>query len=189
MTSTGAVDTTEQAHGATTALVDELRRLLAVTSDPSLPHAVGEALAGALGAPDLLAGCDLTSDPRRYRQVVVHAEPDGSFSVVALVWLPGQMTAIHDHLAWCVVGVAQGAESEIGYRLVQTERGSHLVAVEERRNEQGSVQVLMPPGDIHRVHNAGPGVAVSVHIYGLDVTRVGSSIRRIYDGLEVVDQG
>jgi len=30
--------------------------------------------------------------PDRYRQHVLHVSPDGAFSVVALVWLPGQKT-------------------------------------------------------------------------------------------------
>jgi predicted metal-dependent enzyme (double-stranded beta helix superfamily) len=38
-----------------------------------------------------------------------------------------------------------------------------------------------PPGDIHRVRNSGTGIAVSMHIYGADLSRLGSSIRRVYD--------
>jgi predicted metal-dependent enzyme (double-stranded beta helix superfamily) len=38
-----------------------------------------------------------------------------------------------------------------------------------------------PPGDIHRVHNVGERTAISVHIYGTDVSRIGSSVRRYYD--------
>jgi len=38
-----------------------------------------------------------------------------------------------------------------------------------------------PPGDIHRVRNSGAGIAVSMHIYGADLSRLGSSIRRVYD--------
>ena len=37
-----------------------------------------------------------------------YVEPDGSFSIVALVWRPGQITRIHDHITWCVFGVIQG---------------------------------------------------------------------------------
>jgi 3-mercaptopropionate dioxygenase len=31
------------------------------------------------------------------------------------------------------------------------------------------------------VHNTGDATAISIHIYGTDVTRVGSSVRRYYD--------
>ena len=43
-----------------------------------------------------------------------------------------------------------------------------------------------PPGDIHRVGNPGPTVAVSLHLYGVDLRIHGSSVRRTYD-LPVLD--
>ena len=38
----------------------------------------------------------------------------------------------------------------------------------------------MPPGDIHRVHNTSDTTAISLHVYGADLSVVGSSIRRVY---------
>jgi len=169
-------------RGSAAALVEDIRALVQSTADnEAVPRAVGDLLPAYLRSTTLLAGHDLTPDDDRYRQVVVHAEPDGSFSIVALVWLPGQVTPVHDHLAWCVVGVVEGAEWETGYRLEAGPDGCRLVPAGERVNEAGSVQVLLPPGDIHRVANEGDGLAVSLHVYGVDVTRVGSSIRRLYD--------
>jgi len=69
-----------------------------------------------------------------------HAEPDCSFSVTAMVWRPGQVTPIHDHVTWCVLGVLH-----------------------------------------HRVRNRGDDIAISMHVYGADITRLGSSVRRTYD--------
>lgn len=43
------------------------------------------------------------------------------------------------------------------------------------------VNGFAPPGDIHRVPNTGDEIAISIHIYGTDVTRIGSSVRRYYD--------
>jgi 3-mercaptopropionate dioxygenase len=43
------------------------------------------------------------------------------------------------------------------------------------------VSGFAPPGDIHRVRNAGARTAISIHIYGTDVSRIGSSVRRDYD--------
>jgi hypothetical protein len=48
-------------------------------------------------------------------------------------------------------------------------------------NVAGEVASLAPPGDIHKVHNDRPQTAISLHIYGTDVSRVGSSVRRVYD--------
>ena len=47
--------------------------------------------------------------------------------------------------------------------------------------EIGSVTGVAPPGDIHRVRNHASEVAISLHVYGADIARLGSSVRRIYD--------
>jgi hypothetical protein len=44
-----------------------------------------------------------------------------------------------------------------------------------------TVSGFAPPGDIHRVRNTADEPAISIHVYGTDVTRVGSSARRYYD--------
>jgi 3-mercaptopropionate dioxygenase len=49
------------------------------------------------------------------------------------------------------------------------------------------VSGFAPPGDIHRVTNAGTTVGVSLHVYGTDIGRIGSSVRRTYD-LPIVEQ-
>ena len=48
-------------------------------------------------------------------------------------------------------------------------------------NGRGEVSGFAPPGDIHRVSNLGDHVAISIHLYGTDISRVGSSVRREYD--------
>ncbi|MGC0327346.1 putative metal-dependent enzyme (double-stranded beta helix superfamily) [Streptomyces sp. SAI-170] len=144
-------------------------------------HLVGERLAPHLGAPDLLTDEQQVSDPTRYRQHLLHAEHDGSFSVVALVWLPGQGTSVHDHVSWCTTGVHQGQERERRYRLLPAADGSaRLVATADALNQQGEFCGFAPPGDIHRVWNAGPSTAISLHVYGADISRLGSSVRRVY---------
>jgi predicted metal-dependent enzyme (double-stranded beta helix superfamily) len=112
---------------------------------------------------------------------VLHVERDGSFSLVALVWLPGQRTPIHDHVSWCVTGVHEGVESERRYRLVSDYATARLVVTEDVLNPQGAVSGFAPPGDIHQVRNAGTSTAISIHVYGADVSRLGSSVRRVYD--------
>jgi 3-mercaptopropionate dioxygenase len=82
----------------------------------------------------------------QYRQHVRHVEPDGSFSVVTLVWLPGQPTPIHDHVTWCVVGVYKGNEHEVRFRLENENDVDYLVEVEQATNHEGSVAALTPPG-------------------------------------------
>ena len=132
-----------------------------------------------LPTPDMLTKEQRTGDPKRYRSHLLHTEPDGSFSIVALTWRPGQETPIHDHVTWCVFGVIQGIEYEELYAL--DERGEHLVEAGSSATEIGEVSGFAPPGDIHRVRNIGDTTAISIHIYGTDVSRIGSSVRRSYD--------
>ena len=117
-------------------------------------------------------------DPVGYQSHLLYGEPDGSFSISAMVWLPGQATVIHDHVAWCVTGVLQGREYEEVFAL--TDGGRALEFGARNVNLTGSVSGFAPPGDIHRVRNTGDDVAISLHVYGADISRLGNSIRREY---------
>lgn len=185
-------------------LVASVRKETREDRDPaSTARAVAHHLDEALAEADLLAQCHREASEDDYQQHNLHVEPDGSFSVVSLVWLPGQSTPIHDHVAWCVPGIYRGREEETRYRLVGAGRRDvtanvgasggenrvdsesiedpFLVEAGTELNEPGSVVTLAPPGDIHRVRNPGPGKAISLHVYGADLDRLGSSIRRTYD--------
>jgi 3-mercaptopropionate dioxygenase len=78
-----------------------------------------------------------------------------------------------------VFGVMQGIEYEELYKLADD--GSHLEEVGRNQSGVGEVSGFAPPGDIHRVRNYCDDVAISLHVYGADITRLGSSVRRIYD--------
>jgi len=170
------------------AFVDGVREAVGRGLPPDVTaYLVGERLAPYLGSPDLLTPAQREGHPDRYRQHVLHAEPDGSFSVVALVWLPGQRTGVHDHVSWCVTGVHEGEEHERRYRLVPDGPASRLVAMEDVINPQGAVCGFAPPGDIHRVWNACGTKAISIHVYGADIVRLGSSVRRVYEAPAVDD--
>jgi predicted metal-dependent enzyme (double-stranded beta helix superfamily) len=104
----------------------------------------------------------------------LHVERDGSFSITAVVWRAGQLTRIHDHTTWCVFGVIQGAQREDIF-------DSDLNLIGYADSVVGDVSGFAPPGDIHRVLNPGEETAISLHIYGTDVARIGSSVRRYYD--------
>ena len=125
----------------------------------------------------LLSAEQLAGDPSGYQTHLVHAEPDGSFSIVVMVWRPGQATPVHDHLSWCCTAVLQGTEYEEVYAV----RGDHLEVIARNANPVGTVSGFAPPGDVHLVRNIGDTVAVSMHVYGTDIARVGSSVRRVYD--------
>ncbi|MBF9068549.1 cysteine dioxygenase family protein [Streptacidiphilus fuscans] len=194
MTSSTARDTVAV---ATLPWIDDLasgiRRVLRRDLPPlTTARHVADLLGPLLGRPGLLTAEQEAGDPRSYRQHLLHACPDSGFSIVALVWLPGQHTAVHDHVCWCVAGVHQGVETEQTFRPMpgagtgqagqagQTVQPGRLIPDRSVVNPTGALSALAPPGDIHRVGNTGPGKAISLHIYGADLSRLGSSIRRVY---------
>jgi predicted metal-dependent enzyme (double-stranded beta helix superfamily) len=160
-------------------LVDEVRA--AVDRHPDWGRAaalVADALRRRLPGPDLLTAEERAGDPTTYQSHLLHVQPDGAFSILAVVWRPGQVTPIHDHVTWCVVGVVQGVEHE---ELFGCPTGEYLVRRGDSANPAGSVTGFAPPGDIHRVHNPTDRTTISLHVYGTDISRIGSSVRRVYD--------
>jgi predicted metal-dependent enzyme (double-stranded beta helix superfamily) len=124
--------------------------------------------------PGILTHDQRRGQPGRPAGHVLHAEPDGTFSILGLVWRPGQATRIHDHITWCVVGVLAGTEHEELFDEALNPTGA-------RDSHPGEVSGFAPPGDIHRIRNHSRETAISLHIYGTDITRVGSSARRYYN--------
>jgi 3-mercaptopropionate dioxygenase len=127
-----------------------------------------------LPTPEILTPEQRAGSDDGYRSHTLYVEPGGAFSIIGLVWRPGQITRIHDHLTWCVFGVIQGTEHEELF-------DEQLNLLGESDNRTGDVSGFAPPGDIHRVHNTSDETAISIHIYGTDVTATGSSVRRFYD--------
>jgi predicted metal-dependent enzyme (double-stranded beta helix superfamily) len=163
-------------------LVTQLDALVAAERDPYVvAPRVGELLRPALMDLSLLDRRHQEPADERYRQHVVHVHPDGRYSIVALVWKPGQATPIHDHCCWCVVGVWRGIERETTFELQRDRSGIHLARRGATFAGPGAVSVLVPPDeDIHRVENAGTGIAISLHVYGDDISVRGTSINRTF---------
>jgi 3-mercaptopropionate dioxygenase len=154
------------------------------------PHAIGARLRGLLSQDGWLAPEHRVPDLHQYRQHLLHVSPCRRLSVVALVWLPGQRTPIHDHVSWCVVGVYEGREREMRYRAVEAGGERYLEAVDAIEAHPGHVEVIVPSvQDIHAVTAVGDGPTISIHVYGADIERLGSSIYQRFDDWPVRDGG
>jgi predicted metal-dependent enzyme (double-stranded beta helix superfamily) len=144
------------------------------------PYAVAERLRPLLAQDGWLAPEHQAPGTDRYRQHLLHVSDCRRMSVVALVWRPGQETPIHDHVSWCVVGVYRGVERETRYRVID----GGLVPTESIEAHPGAVETLVPPDEnIHRVAAGGSGLTISIHVYGADIERLGSSVYRRFDDL------
>ncbi|NUR57979.1 MAG: cysteine dioxygenase family protein [Catenulispora sp.] len=161
-------------------LIEQIRRCTAAESDPA---ATARLVAGVLIAlrptAYLLTATEREGSADGYVRHTLHTEP--TFSISAVVWRPGQITEIHDHLVWCSFLVLQGVETEniFGFDGVGVGDDRRLVQVGRRRRPAGSVSGVAPPDDIHQVHNTGDETAITLHVYGADLSQ-GTSVRRIY---------
>jgi 3-mercaptopropionate dioxygenase len=146
------------------------------------PHAIGDRLEALLAQDGWLAPEHRAADADNYRQHLLHVSPDRRLSIVALVWLPGQRTPIHDHVSWCVVGVYEGRERETRFRAVEADGERWLEQVGSVDAHPGHVEAIVPSvEDIHAVTAVGEGSTISIHVYGADIERLGSSIYRRFD--------
>ena len=144
------------------------------------PRAIAHRLQPLLAQDGWLAPEHQAPGTDSYRQHLLHVSDCRGLSVVALVWKPGQGTPIHDHVSWCVVGVYKGLERETRYTLAD----GRLHATETIEAHPGHVEALVPPAEnIHCVEAGGDELTISIHVYGADIERLGSSVYRRFDDL------
>ncbi len=150
------------------------------------PEACAERVATALrpyaADPELLLAEHRGGRSDGYARNLLHADPAGRFSIWAMVWLPGQASAIHDHSCWCVLGGHAGTVTETAYRpLDPTDPNSAVTSCGSVRCGPGEVRGLHPGvANIHRVGNEGDVPAISIHVYGFDPRHAESSVGRTY---------
>src|SRR5829696_116975 len=122
------------------------------------PHAIADRLRELLAVDGWLEPRHQLPGRDTYRQHLLHVSPSRRLSIVALVWLPGQRTPIHDHVSWCVVGVYEGRERETRYRAVEVDDQRWLEEVGSVDAHPGHVEVIVPSvEDIHAVTAVGEG--------------------------------
>ncbi len=157
-----------------------IARVVAAAASPDVPspRLVAEALQDDLGDPSLLDGVDCPGCPESYVRHILYACPKGRFSLMALVWMPGQASPLHAHRAWCALGVHSGVLTESFY----TPRPAAPPAwVSDHRREAGDLS-FGPANDdaIHCLANRSARPAISLHVYGLPPDRLCSDLNRVY---------
>lgn len=115
-------------------------------------------------------------NPDRYTRHLLHRDPQNRFVVLALVWMPGQMTPIHDHACWGVMGLIQNTLEEVCFDRLDDGKRPDFAELEQSRVTdvgQGGVAYLLPPfEEIHRIGNTSGKPTISLHVYGRDLDEV-----------------
>lgn len=114
--------------------------------------------------------------PDYYTRHLLHRDPKNRFVVLSLVWMPGQMTPIHDHACWGVMGLIQNSLEEVCYDRLDDGSRPEFAELEQSRGTdvgQGGVAYLLPPyEEIHRIGNTSNKPTISLHVYGRDLDEI-----------------
>jgi predicted metal-dependent enzyme (double-stranded beta helix superfamily) len=181
-----SVEGTTVATTGLSAFIADVEALVEAERDPHrIAAAVQSRLGPLLAEPDFLAPEQREPSPDNYCVHLLAVAPSRRFSMVSLIWLPGQVTPIHDHICWCVVGVVEGVERERRFHLRENAGSERwLVPLADVLVPPGETAALVPPDEnIHQVRNAGDSLAISIHVYGEDLTAHPSSINQCFDDL------
>ena len=130
----------------------------------------------------------------QYARRLLHRDPAGRYTVLIMVWDRGQGTALHDHAGtWCCECVYRGRIRVTSYSVAGGDPEHDLVQFRQETVVHagvGEAGALIPPFEYHVLENAGDAPAVTIHVYGGEMTHChifepagGSSYRRRYKEL------
>jgi predicted metal-dependent enzyme (double-stranded beta helix superfamily) len=114
-----------------------------------------------------------------YTRNILYADPRGRFTVLQLVWAPGACTPLHGHHVWCTFGVLRGSLDEL--RAADDQPARHAPGGAFDPMPAGEVRCDLPGDGVHQIRNATNAMSVSIHIYGVDVNRIGTHVNRLIE--------
>jgi predicted metal-dependent enzyme (double-stranded beta helix superfamily) len=160
------------------ARVDELIRRLdqatAVDDPQQLCRNVKSVLTGIVGSGESFVDPEfLRPAPDKYARRLLHRDPAGRYSVVVMVWDRGQGTPLHDHAGvWCVECVYRGRIRVTSFDIEgDPEKGNVQFTPESVVHAGvGEAGALIPPFEYHMIENPDEMPAVTIHVYGGEMT-------------------
>ncbi len=134
---------------------------------------VADLLEPILGEPDLLTPEQMVMKDRGYAMHPVHVAADDSFSIAAMILDTGQITPIHDHGTWGVIGIYKGAEHEERFlreENVPLDQSASVQILPSNDVTAGHVHICCTSDkDIHRVSCRTDEPCVGIHVYGANI--------------------
>jgi len=138
------------------------------------------ALARAAADPELLTPAQRIPSPDCYARHVVCGDPAGRFTILSLVWMPGQFSPPHAHHTWCGYAVLENALDETVYRFDHAAAKAEVLRSEIRKPGY-SCFAGAGLDQIHSLGNSGLRPAISIHVYGVERERVATHVNRKVD--------
>jgi predicted metal-dependent enzyme (double-stranded beta helix superfamily) len=146
------------------------------------PAAMKDRVIAALQTAVTQAGL-LTEDQRVpqsgcYARHLMHSDPAGRFSIVAIVWDAGQFSPPHAHHTWCAYAVHENALHETLYAWDGASGKAQPAGAEVHSPSYGCF-AHSGLDQIHRLGNSGFRPAISIHVYGVERERVATHVNRV----------
>jgi 3-mercaptopropionate dioxygenase len=155
-------------------LIEVVRQAVEQSDPEAVTETVKQGLCRLISGTEFsLPECFLQPEQDHYARRLVYRDPRNRFSIVAMTWGPDQGTPLHDHAGlWCVEGVCCGRIRVEQFSLRERDGDRFRFSREDvMRAERGSAGCLIPPHEYHCIFNdCGDDVAVTLHIYGGDMT-------------------
>lgn len=143
----------------------------------NLAAMVTAALEESVASPDWLSADQCRASHDHYTRHVLHGDPGGRYTIVAIVWGARQRSPIHAHHTWCGVGIYRGRISEALYR--ENVDGGAPVLSKIAMRDAGTLSFDQGNDGIHRIANNESEAAVSIHVYGVDRARITTGVNRV----------
>lgn len=109
----------------------------------------------------------------RYARRLVHKDPGGAYTLLAMVWGVGQGTPVHDHAGhWCCECVYKGRIKVVQFDL-KTPVEAEVLLFEPQGTIYagvGEAGALIPPYEYHSIENPDDQPAVTLHVYKGELT-------------------
>lgn len=148
------------------------------------PASQGDRIRGALSRavllPDLVPPAQTRPHPDCYVRHVIHADPGHRFTVLALIWAPGQQSPVHAHVTWCAFAVRTGRLTETLFAFDRPQGD----ALARTTHERGAGYACYAPEGLelgHRLVNTGEETAISIHVYGVGADHIATGVNKVFD--------
>lgn len=158
-----------------------LCRIVDSAEQKAVANLLTELAAGVAAADGMLA---YLPEPLRagradsYTRHIAYADPQGRYTIVYLVWRPGQFSPVHGHRTWCTYRVLQG---ELTEQYFQYNADSGLAELCGSRSRLPGEIATATPGlqQIHRLGNNSGQTAISLHIYGVPQAEISTGVNLV----------
>jgi predicted metal-dependent enzyme (double-stranded beta helix superfamily) len=148
-------------------------------ADPERSARIRAALERAVADPDLLSAKHRIPEQTCYARHVLYSDPFRRFTILAIVWGPGQFSPPHAHDTWCAYAVYDGPLHETCYAPASSTRVKAVCTAV--RNPGYSCFAGAGLDQIHRLGNAGTKPAISIHVYGVERERIATHVNRVLE--------